>query len=162
MNAQNSSFQDREEKSSPAEELLESPEEGVVRVGALPVVVYCPTTYGGSDMGFYKQEWSIEAIYDRDGRPLQPVFGNEWKEIAPGIATANRNQIERRRDRFCKQAIRIERRACPVRVIFKYVSEYNAYDDYNYKECSYYYKDTIETIFKRSFFTIRCRIVKKR
>jgi len=109
----------------------------------VPVVVSCPTTYGGGDMGFYKDEWSIKAIYDRDGKRRKPIFVN--KGIAPGIATANWRSTERSRYGDCKQAIRIERRACPVRVIFKYVSDYSDYD--YYEKCGQHI-ETIETIFQ--------------
>lgn len=145
MNAQTTSAQDGGQKSLPSEHLLKELQKGVVNVGDLPVVVYCPTTYSGSDMGFHKYEWSIKVIYNRNRQHLKPVFDDEWKEIAPGIATANRIKTESSRYGNCKQAIRIERHACPVRVVFRYVHEYNDYDDY--KECGYR-EDTVETIFQ--------------
>jgi len=142
MNAQTTSPQEWDEDSV---DFFEEPEEGVIEVGDLPVMVYCPTTYGGGDMGFYKDEWSIKVIYDRDGKRRKSVFNAKWKEIAPGIATANRSRTERNRYGDCKQAILIERHACPVRVIFRYVSDYNDYDDY---EACRHHEKTIETIFQ--------------
>jgi len=142
MNTPTTSPQEWDEDSV---DFFEEPEEGIIKVGDRPVMVYCPTSYGGGDMGFYKDEWSIKVIYDCDGKRRKPVFNAKWKEIAPGIATANRSRTERSRYGDCKQAILIERRACPVRVVFRYVSEYNDYDDY---EACRYHEKTIETLFE--------------
>ncbi len=70
-------------------QVLDRPKEGVIRVGARPVIVQCLVFYHGSDMGFSKSAWSIRAIYDQKGNSLKPVFESSWQEIAPGIATHN-------------------------------------------------------------------------
>jgi hypothetical protein len=80
MNTPTTSPQEWDEDSV---DFFEEPEEGIIKVGDRPVMVYCPTTYGGGDMGFYKDEWSIKAIYDRNGKRRKPVFNDDWKEIAP-------------------------------------------------------------------------------
>ncbi len=112
------------------------PSDTLVKVGNRPVVVRCETEYSGSDMGFSKTEWSIKTIVDRNGRRLKPVFKRQWTEIAPGIATRNPGYHRRyyRSEEVCKQAIRISREACPVRVLFYMRDYYEDYEDHeNYQ-----------------------------
>ncbi len=116
----------------PSEKIFESPQKGTVKLDDLPAVVFCPIYYHGSDMGYSKDGWSIQEIYDRNGKLLEPVFKRSWTEIAPGIATRNpsRNKRWRNDQEVCKESIRIMPEACPVRVVFEHVSTYEDYDDY--------------------------------
>ncbi|MCS6994191.1 MAG: hypothetical protein N2117_01865 [Anaerolineales bacterium] len=112
--------------------LFEEPEKGTVELEDLPAIVFCPTYYHGSDSGYSKDSWSIEEIYDCNGNVVEPVFKKKWTEIAPGIATRNpsRNKRWGSDQELCEEAIRIAPEACPVRVVFEYVSTYQDYDDY--------------------------------
>lgn len=112
---------------------LKEPPSGEYKVGAKPVVVYCRRLYHGSDLGFSKDGWEIASIFDRDGNKLKPVFEKEtWTEIAPGLSTCNPDYGVSfgSFQKFCDEAIAISREACPLRVIFKSISEYNDYDDW--------------------------------
>lgn len=111
-------------------QVISEPKEGLFWVGAQPVIVKCPEKYHGSDMGYSKSAWSIQAIYDQNGVLLEPVFELSWTEIAPGIATCDPHFNERwsSGQHVCEQAVRISAEACPVKVVFKYVYEYNDYD----------------------------------
>lgn len=104
--------------------VIREPREGVIHVKDKPVIVQCPVTYYGSDMGFGKEGWYIVEIYDRDGNLLDFDVSFSWEEIAPGISAC-----ERTIGRYKAQTeIRISPEACPVKVVFEYISEYNDYD----------------------------------
>lgn len=113
-----------------AAKVYERPEKGIVQLDDQPAIVSCPTYYHGSDMGYCKYVWSTREVYDRDGNLLKPVFEKTWTEIARGIATFNPATGERILDsqEQCDQAIRIPPEACPVRVVFEYLSRYTDYD----------------------------------
>lgn len=109
----------------PTAKVFEEPEETTVVLDDLPAVVFCPTYYYNGDVDCSREVWSVHEIYDRDGKRLKPVFSRNWKEIAQGIATRN-PQIRRRKgkkEELCHEAICILPEACPVRVVFKCVSE---------------------------------------
>ncbi|MCX7841208.1 MAG: hypothetical protein N2559_17355, partial [Anaerolineae bacterium] len=101
--------------------LFEEPKEGTVELKDLPVIVFCPTYYHGSDSGYSKYSWSIKEIYDRNGNLLKAVFEKDWTEIATGIAAFNPATGKRylNNQEQCDQAIRIAPEACPVRVVFQ-------------------------------------------
>lgn len=126
---------------------IKEPGEGVIRVGSRPVVVQCLTRYHGSDLGYSKEAWLIKAIYDKNGNSLDPVFKTSWTEIAPGIATCNPGENRRygSNQEVCEHAIRISSEACPVKIIFAFISEYNDYDDYQ----SYTNKKEVKMLFQR-------------
>lgn len=109
----------------PTAKVFEEPEEATVVLDDLPAIVFCPTYYYNGDVDCSKEVWSVHEIYDRDGKRLKPVFSRNWNEIAQGIATRN-PQIRRRKgkkEELCHEAICILPEACPVRVVFKCVSE---------------------------------------
>lgn len=129
--------------------LLEEPPEGTYKIGAKPVVIHCIISYHGSDMGYSKDGWKIDAIFDRHGNELEPVFLEEtWTEIAPGVATSNpgHNVISGTgsSQEVCKEAISISAKACPLKVVFEAFSEYNDYDDW--ERCTYR-SEAITTVF---------------
>lgn len=65
----------------------------------------------------------IDKIVDREGRPVEGVWNDQWTEIAQGIETRLNNGL-------C--SIRIHRKACPVRVRYWHFFEYVSYDDPEY------------------------------
>ncbi len=126
---------------------LREPPKGEYKVGAKPVVIYCMTYYSGDSSAFSKDRWEIVSIFDREGNPLKPVFEREtWTEIAPGLTTGDPgyNTGSRSLQSICNQAIAISREACPLRVIFKSISEYNDYDDWEARTAS---SRVIKTVF---------------
>lgn len=133
----------------PSEKIFKEPQKGTVELKDQAAIVFCPIYYHGSDMGYSKDGWSIQKIYDQNGKLLKPVFKRTWTEIALGIATRNphRNKSWRNNQELCEEAIRIAPEACPVRVVFEYVSRYTDYDDYSASSES---TRTVEMIFQRS------------
>ncbi|GAB4505356.1 MAG: hypothetical protein Fur0043_23510 [Anaerolineales bacterium] len=126
---------------------LKEPPRGEYKVGVKPVVVYCMIHYHGSDSGFSKDGWEIASIFDRDGNRLEPVFSRKaWSEIAPGVATGDPgyNAGSSSFQDICNAAIAISREACPLRVIFKSIGEYNDYDDWEACTAS---SEVIKTVF---------------
>ena len=69
----------------------------------------------------YKNEgFQIVRIKDRKRRSVKPVWSEEWTEISPGIES---------RAEPGQRCVRIFKRACPVRVLFRHWFEYVSYTD---------------------------------
>lgn len=110
------------------------PDRGTVRVGARPHVARCGTTYRGKTGGYWRDSVWVERILDSGGREVEPQWRSRWTGVAPGISTRGMSGSYRGRHEEIapKQAVRIDRSACPVRIDYRRTDEYEDYEDSRY------------------------------
>jgi len=74
---------------------------------------------------YTKEKIIIEEIVDKSGQKVDPVWERKWKEIFPGVATMEYEDID-------QQRVRISQAACPVHIRFQEYHEYGEYDGSQY------------------------------
>jgi hypothetical protein len=110
----------------------------IVRISRDPALLEVTVYYRGKTGGYYVERTSIRSILDRSGRSVEPLWDEEWAEVAPGIETRGENRSsrttfgDRSHQSHIRGSLRIYRSACPVYVRFLKTWEYNDYDDYSF------------------------------
>ena len=76
--------------------------------------------YRSKTQGYRRDETTIAAVVDRDGREIELAWEPRWQEIAPGIeARSPRTTLKDEPvEKVLTQQLRIRRAACPVYVLF--------------------------------------------
>ncbi len=86
------------------------------------------TSFHSEGSNDYKNEYHlIERVVDRDGIEYEPVWGDKTTELCPGVTSRTRDGGNR---------LRIERAACPVRILFCHHREYVSYDNWEHNTSS--------------------------
>ncbi len=90
--------------------------------------------YGRTGSNDYtKRSRTIEKIVDREGKSHKVIKEENWTEISSGIETCKKD--------YYISVVRINRKACPVRMLWCSRHEYVSYDssEHNSQETDYYW-----------------------